>query len=310
MQSYLFDADIAARLAGRLAGHRGGGRRAQHRLHAQAATARPAIASPGAGATSSSPTRARAPPSTQRLLGVRRVLLPRGPQRRRHPAFPAGRRRARCAPRLGVAPDERVVGMFASFKRQKNHPLSFAAARRVLDRAAPRPASSSWGHALGGPARLRRRTSSAWTRLVDELGIRERACSSATAATWPISTAPATSRCCRRCSRARRTCVLESLASGVPVVATDVADNPFLCRKGRSATWCPSGTRAPWPGGSWTCCPTTAASARRRRRAGLGGARVLDDGARREDRRDLSGAPRAPVLPALTSRRARGSGVV
>ena len=95
--------------------------------------------------------------------------------------------------------------------------------------------------------------------------------------------------------------VLESLASGVPVVATDVADNRLLLPEGEVGHVVPArgcgrpGRAAPRPAGR-----RRGPAARRRFRPGLGGARVLDDGARREDRRHLSGAPRAAVRPHLS----------
>src|SRR5262249_46444309 len=36
--------------------------------------------------------------------------------------------------KLGMNDDERVIGMFASFKQQKNHPMLIAAAREVIEK--------------------------------------------------------------------------------------------------------------------------------------------------------------------------------
>ena len=96
--------------------------------------------------------------------------------------------------------------MFASFKEQKNHPLAFeAAARRVLQAASPARflfvGDMLWA-GLHGSGAYKERMDAAGGRARDPCSLplprqpqRRRA----------ISTGRATSRCCRRCSRARRT---------------------------------------------------------------------------------------------------------
>jgi glycosyltransferase involved in cell wall biosynthesis len=229
VQSYLFDADIAARLAGRLAGIAvvGAERNTDYALKPQQRAAYRLtrgmvdliIANSRAGAA-----------FNQRLLGYDasfyRVVHNGVDTRRFRPGDGSALRAA-----LGVAPDERVVGMFASFKRQKNHPLAFEAARLVLDRL-PRTRFAFVGDmlwaGLHGSAEYKQRMDA----LVDELGIRDRCLF--------LGNRSDVADLYRACDvtllpslfEGTPNVVLESLASGVPVVATDVADNRLLLPEG------------------------------------------------------------------------------
>jgi glycosyltransferase involved in cell wall biosynthesis len=128
--------------------------------------------------------------------------------------------------RLGIPPGESVVGMFASFKEQKNHAMYFRVARQILNK---RPATYFLcvGHTpsrdrFAGPYLVRLRG------LLAELGLEDRmtmlvdrhdvdqlyiACD-VTVLTSQREGTP--------------NVVLESMAAGVPVVATDVADNALI----------------------------------------------------------------------------------
>jgi glycosyltransferase involved in cell wall biosynthesis len=225
IQSYLFDADVAARLAGRLAGAAvvGAERNTDYTLRPQQRAGYRVthglvdliIANSRAGAAFNA-TLLGYDPSFYRVVhnGVDTTRF--------HPGD-GGALRAE----LGLGPDERVVGMFASFKEQKNHPLAFAAAKRVLE-AEPRArfvfvGDMLWAGLHGSDAYKER-----MDRLVDEMGIRERCLF--------LGNRSDVAELYRACDvtllpslfEGTPNVVLESLASGVPVVATDVADNRII----------------------------------------------------------------------------------
>ena len=229
IQSYLFDADVAARLAGRMAGAAvvGAERNTDYTLRPQQRAGYRLthglvdliIANSRAGAAFNA-----------RLLGYDASfyrVVHNGVDTNR---FRPGDGRALRA-ELGIAEDERVVGMFASFKEQKNHPLAFAAARRVLA-AEPRArfvfvGDILWAGLHGSDAYKER-----MDRLVDEMGIRERCLF--------LGNRSDVAELYRACDvtllpslfEGTPNVVLESLGSGVPVVATDVADNRIIIPEG------------------------------------------------------------------------------
>jgi glycosyltransferase involved in cell wall biosynthesis len=134
---------------------------------------------------------------------------------------------------LGVAPGEQVVGMFASFKQQKNHPLFFRAAARVLERF-PRTRLLLVGDELYAGMH----GSDAYKRdvldLVDRLGLRERCIfagnQDAVERYYPVCDVTVMSSHFEGTANA----VLESLACGVPVVATNVSDTALILPDGRA----------------------------------------------------------------------------
>jgi glycosyltransferase involved in cell wall biosynthesis len=229
VQSYLFDADVAARLAGRLAGAAvvGSERNTDYELRPQQrigyrlthGLADLIIANSRAGAAFNG-----------RLLGYDpefyRVVHNGVDTTRFRPGDASALRTE-----LGLAADERVVGMFASFKEQKNHPLAFEAARRVLA-AEPQArfvfvGDVLWAGLHGSDAYRER-----MERLVDEMGIRPRCLF--------LGNRSDVAELYRACDvtllpslfEGTPNVVLESLASGVPVVATDVADNRIIIPDG------------------------------------------------------------------------------
>lgn len=133
---------------------------------------------------------------------------------------------------LGIADGEHVVGMFASFKEQKNHPLFFEAARRVLARR-PRTRFLLVGEELfggmHGSGEYRRRMDA----MVETLGIRERCL-------FPGNRKDVERLYCA-CDvtvlpslfEGTPNVLLESMACGVPVVATAVSDNAYVVPDGR-----------------------------------------------------------------------------
>jgi glycosyltransferase involved in cell wall biosynthesis len=128
--------------------------------------------------------------------------------------------------RLGLPPDRPVVGMFASFKEQKNHAMYFRVARRILDRR-PETRFLCVGHtpsnhpsARGYAASLRRLSTE--LSLDDHLSFvadRDDVHELYPACDVTVLT-----------SRREGTpnAILESMACGVPVIATDIADNALI----------------------------------------------------------------------------------
>jgi glycosyltransferase involved in cell wall biosynthesis len=125
-----------------------------------------------------------------------------------------------------------VVGMFASFKTQKNHPMFFRAARRVLDQH-PEAVFLCVGEALHGGLQGSDAYRGRMQSLLHELGLRDavrlvgnrddlRPWYAACDVTVLTSLREGTPNV-----------LLESMACGVPVVATDVADNALVVPNGR-----------------------------------------------------------------------------
>ena len=133
--------------------------------------------------------------------------------------------------RLGLEPGAAVVGLFASFKTQKNHPMFFRMACRVLERC-PQAEFLCVGAALQGGLEGSGEHEARMRSLVAEMGIGERV--------RFLGNQDDVVACYRACdvtvltSRHEGTpnVLLESMACGVPVVATDVADNALVIREG------------------------------------------------------------------------------
>lgn len=129
--------------------------------------------------------------------------------------------------RLGLDQRTGVVGMFASFKAQKNHAMFFRMARAVLDRC-PGTTFLCVGAALHDGLEGSREYEARMRGMVAELAIGDRV-------RFPGNQDDVVSwyRACDvtvLTSRREGTpnVLLESMACGVPVVATDVADNAFV----------------------------------------------------------------------------------
>lgn len=231
VHGYLFDAEIAACLAGHLAGTPlvvASERNTDYRLKRRQLVAYrltrgcldAVIANSQAGAAFNSRTLGRDPV-------LYRVIRNGVDAAKFTPGDDGGLRRE-----LGLADDERLVGMFGSFKAQKNHPLMFAAATKVLARL-PRTRFLFVGDELykgmhGSDAYKQR-----IDRLVDELGLRERCLF--------LGNRNDVVRCYRTCNltvlpslfEGMPNVVLESMACGVPVVVTDVSDNAMVAPDGK-----------------------------------------------------------------------------
>lgn len=231
VHSYLFDADIAARLAGRLAGTPviiNSERNTDYHLKRRQLLAYRLtrgcldrfIANSNAGAKFNS-----------RALGhdiAMYDVVHNGVNTVRF--FPQPTEEVRKE--ISLSAGDRVVGMFASFKEQKNHPLFFEAAKLVLQRV-PRARFLFVGDELYGGMHGSDAYKERVERLVDELGLRKRCLF--------LGNRNDVARLYCACDvtvlsslfEGTPNVVLESLACGVPVVATDVSDNRYLIPDGR-----------------------------------------------------------------------------
>ncbi len=239
IHSYLFDAEIAARLAGRLAGTRvivGSERNTDYTLKRRQLIAYRLtrncvdviVANSRAGADFNS-----------RMLGhdprLYRVVH-NGVDTKRFCTGDGGA--VRCE--LDIRPDEQVVGMFASFKQQKNQPLFLAAAKRVLGRF-PKTRLLLVGEELYQGMHGSDEYRHGVYRLIDDLGLRERC-------VLP-GNRDDVERLYRACDvtvlpslfEGTPNVALESMACGVPVVATDVSDNSYIIPHGRVGYVVPPG---------------------------------------------------------------------
>jgi len=134
---------------------------------------------------------------------------------------------------LGIERGEKVVGMFASFKAQKNHPLFFRAAR-IIQEKIPETRYLLVGDMLHAGMHGSDRYHAQMERLVDELGIRSRCLF--------LGNRADVSRLYRACDvtvlpslfEGTPNVLLESMACGVPVVATDVSDNAYVVKNGET----------------------------------------------------------------------------
>lgn len=144
---------------------------------------------------------------------------------------------------IGVGAGESVVGMFGSLKAQKNQPLLLAAAKIVLERV-PTARFVFVGDELFGGMH----GSDAYARgvhaLVDALGLRARCLF--------LGNRDDVERVYPACDvtvlpslfEGTPNVLLESMACGVPVVATDVSDNRYLVPEGEVGHVVPCGDEA------------------------------------------------------------------
>jgi glycosyltransferase involved in cell wall biosynthesis len=232
VHGYLFDAEIAARLAGRMAGTAAVGNSERNtdytfkrlQLYAHRLTRRWVdfyIANSNSGARFSQ----RALQNAPELY----YTVHNGVDTRRF----APRDGTAIRASLGLDPAEFVVGMFGSFKAQKNHPLLFEAARRVLDQH-PRSRFLLVGDQLAGGLHGSDAYKLRMLELVRTLDL-ERHCVFAgnrtdveeLYAACDVTVLPSL-------FEGTPNVALESMASGVPVVATDVSDNAYVIRDGET----------------------------------------------------------------------------
>ena len=230
VHSYLFSADIASRLAGRLAGTEliiGSERNANYspkKRHVFAyrltrGCVDLTIANSKAGADFNS--RMYGQPASDYRVVYNGVDTER---------FRPGNRNA-IRNELGIPLESRVIGVFASYKPQKNHPMLLQAFKRVFDSFQDTQLLLV-GHQLygnmGGTGEYHARMEA----LIDELGIRHR-CTflgnrNDVERTYPACDITVLSSLYEGTPNV----LLESMACGVPVVATNVSDNSYVVKDG------------------------------------------------------------------------------
>jgi glycosyltransferase involved in cell wall biosynthesis len=140
---------------------------------------------------------------------------------------------ARARAETGLPAGVPVVGMFASFKVQKNHAMFFRMARRVAERH-PEAVFLCVGEALHGGLQGSDEHAARMRNLVRELGLPDRV----RLVGNQDQLVPWYAACDVTVLTSRRegtpNVLLESMACGVPVVATDVADNALVVPEGEA----------------------------------------------------------------------------
>ncbi len=144
---------------------------------------------------------------------------------------------------LGLNPDTFYVGMFGSYKRQKNHPLFFKAVARILESHPDTRfilIGDQLAHGLHGSSDYKQEVS----ELVDQLGVREychfvgnRDDVEMLYNVCDITVLPSL-------YEGTPNVALESMACGVPVVATDVSDNSYVIPDDQAGYVVPLGDEA------------------------------------------------------------------
>lgn len=231
VHSFLFDATIASRLAGRLAGRPaviGSERNTNYKLKrsnfiALKATQRCShltIANSRAGADFNS-----------RLFGQ-----PKNRYRVVHNGVDVQRFRPRdgieTRQKLGLSARQPVVGMFASFKPQKNHLLWLRAARQVIQRV-PDVKFVFVGDELYKGMSDSTEFKKTINRTVDEMGLRQH-CLFVGNRTDVENYYPVCSvTVLPSLFEGTPNVALESMACGVPVIASNVSDNAYIVPDGK-----------------------------------------------------------------------------
>ena len=141
---------------------------------------------------------------------------------------------------LGLKAEQPVVGMFASLKPQKNHPLWLRAARRVLEQV-PDVMFLFVGDELYKGMSDSVSFKATVQGLVDELGLRRHCLFVGNrldvARYYPLCAVTVLPSLFEGTPNA----ALESMACGVPVVATDVSDNSYIVPNARAGYIVPLG---------------------------------------------------------------------
>jgi len=132
---------------------------------------------------------------------------------------------------LGLASDEPVIGVFASFKRQKNHTLFFTAFKRILDRI-PNARALLVGDQLYGGMCGTDEHAREIQELVDGLGIRSRCLFLGNRDDVADLYCACDVTALSSLYEGTPNVLLESMACGTPVVATDVSDNSYVASEG------------------------------------------------------------------------------
>jgi glycosyltransferase involved in cell wall biosynthesis len=226
VHGYLFDAEIAAALAGRLAGTKAIVGSERSSMYSLSRVKRLAyrlargcfdriIANSSAGAQ-----------FNRRALGHAsekyRIVRNGVDVQRFHPM---DRLAARTA--LGIGTQEKVVGMFATFKWQKNHALLLRAAKLLLPQC-PELRLLFVGDTLGGNWEGSSDYAQSVHTLADELGLRAVCTFLGNRTDLPQLYSACDVTVLPSLLEGTPNAVLESMACGCPVIATDVGDNAIV----------------------------------------------------------------------------------
>lgn len=141
---------------------------------------------------------------------------------------------------LGLQPGAPVVGMFGSFKEQKNHPLFFDAASRVAG-AFPDARFLLVGDQLYAGMHGSDEYKVRVMNLVDTLGLKERCVFAGNRADVERLYPACDVTVLPSLFEGTPNVALESMACGVPVIATDVSDNATIIPDGRAGYIVPLG---------------------------------------------------------------------
>ncbi|NOT00194.1 MAG: glycosyltransferase [Phycisphaerales bacterium] len=141
---------------------------------------------------------------------------------------------------LGIPVEDRVVGMVASFKRQKNHHHFFRMARQVLERV-----PNTWFFCVGEPLRDNQQGAEDYHRemrtLLEKSGLGSRCRLLGVRRDMPEVYNACDVTVLSSSREGTPNVLLESMACGVPVVATDVSDNAYVVPEGRAGFVVPLG---------------------------------------------------------------------
>lgn len=231
VHAFLLDAEIAARLAGRSLEHVavvGSERNSDHRFKWHQATALNLTRRWCDAIIANSEAGRRLQLSILRVPEDRVFVVRNGVDTGTFSPRPPGPIRSR----LGIDEASPVVGMFCSFKRQKNHAMFFRVARRLLD-VDPQFRFLCVGAELHGGLQGTDRYRTEMLDLASSLGLAE--------AIIYLGNRDDVADLYNACDVTVLTSmregtpnvVLESMACGVPVVVTDVADNAIIVPEGQ-----------------------------------------------------------------------------
>ncbi len=231
VHAFLFDAEITARLAGRLNGRVaviGSERNTDYRRKWRHTVALRLTQGCFDAIIANSHAGKRFQIRTLGISPDRIFVVPNGVDADRFvPGSPGDLRTE-----LGIPQDAKVVGMFSSFKVQKNHPMFFRMAQRVLE-IEPRARFLCVGDALHRGLQSSDRYHREMAEMIDSLGLSEavRCLGNRDDAADLYNLCSVTVLTSKR--EGTPNVLLESMACGVPVVATDVADNAIVVPEGR-----------------------------------------------------------------------------
>jgi glycosyltransferase involved in cell wall biosynthesis len=142
--------------------------------------------------------------------------------------------------RLGIPTWSQVIGVFASFKPQKNHSMLLHAFRKVLDHR-PDTQLLLVGDQLYGNMNGTKEYHGKLEALIEELGIRRRCAFLGNRDDVEYLYPACDVTALASLYEGTPNVLLESMACGVPVVATAVSDNAYVVPEGRAGHTVPMG---------------------------------------------------------------------